>query len=263
MKKMMALLLGVCVTQMAWAQTAQNTEAKAKKTEKVVNQEALEILKKVDAAVKKIQTVQYDSTMKAIGDGAARQPELAGSVIQHGIDTNPFAKFYFDGTVKQAGSSESRRLVAGTDGDMSFLIDFTTKLAHEDIDPAVMGSDGRMVTQAMMQEFTHSRPFSDEINADIIEMLPAESVAGVDCYKIKVKYAGQSQETTWYFGKSDLLPRRADRTRGQGRGSSMIISNLKADPKLAADAYNLKLPEGFTKTDEFAPMRRRPRPVAR
>ena len=264
MKKITALLLSVCATQMAWAQTAQNTDAEAKKTEKIVDKEAQDILKKVDATVKKIQTVQYDSAATGIGSFAARRANVSGKVIQHGIDSNPMAKFYFDGTVTRPGSSESRRLIAGTDGDLSFLVDFSTKMAHEDIDPAVMGSDGRTAGSAFMLEFTHNRPFSDEINADKIEMLGAESVAGVDCYKIRVKYAGQPQESTWYFGKKDFLPRRVDRNYpSQNGGTSIIVSNLKTDPKLGTDAFQLKLPEGFEKTDEFAPMRRPPTPVAR
>lgn len=262
MKKMMTLMLCCCMTQMAVAQA--DGDAAKKEPAKVVNKEAQDILKKVDATIKEIKTVRYDVSAKGTGTSATRVPEISGSMIQHGVDNNPMAKFFFDGTVKRPGSAESRRITGGTDGDLSFLIDYGAKMVYEDIDPAVMGSDGRILQQSVMLEFTHPKPFSDEINAETIEMLDAESVAGVDCFKIKVKYANNAQEATWYFGKKDFLPRRVDRHfPARNGGTTMTITNLEVDPKLDAKAYSVKVPEGFEKTDEFAPMRQPPQPVTR
>lgn len=262
MKKMMVLMLCCCMTGMVMAQT--DAEAAKEEPAKVINKEAQDILKKVDAKIKEIKTVRYDVSAKGTGSNAARFPEITGSVIQHGVDTNPAAKFFWDGTVKRPGSAESRRITGGTDGDLFFLIDYGAKMVYEDIDRAVLGSDGQIFRQSVMQEFTHPRPFSDEINAESIEMLADESVGGVECFKIKVTYANISQEATWYFGKKDLLPRRVDRySPDRNGGSSMTITNLEADPKLDAKVYSVKVPEGFEKTDEFAPMRQPPQPVTR
>jgi len=66
-----------------------------------------------------------------------------------------------------------------------------------------------------------------------------------------------NQEATWYFSKKDFLPRgRIDTFRQEGQpeaGQKKLLKNLKADPNIDEKAFALQLPEGYTKTDDFAP----------
>ncbi len=109
---------------------------------------------------------------------------------------------------------------------------------------------------ALMLEFVHDAPFDDELNGDTIELQGIEKVGDEKCYKIHIVYAGGQGASTWYFSKKDFMPRRHTRhfDLPQGSGSlEIVISNLETNPKVSADLYTLKLPEGYEQIDDFHP----------
>ena len=76
------------------------------------------------------------------------------------------------------------------------------------------------------------------------------------CYVIDVTYRGGISESTWYFSQRDFLPRRVDRIyrRRQARATTeLVVTDLVVDPELKADTLSCTVPEGFEKTDRFAP----------
>ncbi len=108
----------------------------------------------------------------------------------------------------------------------------------------------------MMIEFLFETPFTDEIKGKKQELKGSKEINGVDCYEVHVVYA-TDQIATWCFSKKDFLPRRRvdeGKTRdGRAYRADKTIAKLIADPKLDKDAFKLKLPDGYTKTDDFAP----------
>ena len=145
------------------------------------------------------------------------------------------------------------------DGDLFYVVDHQNKKAYEDIDPAVIGSFGRFLQPMPMIEFLHETPYSDEINGKSRELKGFKEINGVDCYEIHVVYTAENAPPTiWFFGKEDFLPRcRVDEVmveQGPEKFTQKrILANVVADPKLPADVFKLKLPDGYTKTDDFAP----------
>ena len=112
----------------------------------------------------------------------------------------------------------------------------------------------------MMIEFVHATPFNDEINGRSQELKGSVKIGDEDCYEIHVVYAAdRAPQATWAFSKKDFLPRRridafpAALAGGQAGTTIKTITNLVVEPKLDEDAFKLKLPEGYTKTDDFAP----------
>jgi len=247
MKRLMYVILGLCcVSPVAWAQEAEKTAESS---------EAVEILKKVDAAAKKVNAAKYDVTYKGTGEADSKTPAVEGKAVLAGWSKNTVEKFRIDVTMKRPGSSEATELSAGSDGEDYWLIDHTAKTAYEDIDPAVLGRvGGTAMRAALVAEFVHSEPFSDEINGKKQELLGSEKIGDEDCYKIKVVYASGAQEAIWHFAKKDFLPRaRLDSRQGQEGGSQRTITNLVVDPKLDEELFKFKLPEGYKKSDDFAP----------
>ena len=85
-----------------------------------------------------------------------------------------------------------------------------------------------------------------------------EKVGGEDTYHVWVKYGVQNQEADWYFSKKDFLPRRVDRLfpareGAPAGGRSLIVTSVTPAPKFDKDPFKLDLPEGYTKSDDFAP----------
>ena len=218
----------------------------------------VEILKKVDAAAKAVKAVKYDVVTATTGALVGRAGTAEASCIASGFVNNGPEKYFYDAKVTVPSAPEPVRLTGGTDNDMFFVIDHRNKKAYEDIDPAVMGSAASVFRQVAMIEFLHPTPFSDEINGKSQELKGTEKIEGEECYVVHVVYAApQAPQATWYFSKKDFLPRRRvdEYTLPDGAKGTMTrtIKNLVVDPKLDKDTFKLKLPEGYTKTDDFAP----------
>jgi len=217
----------------------------------------VEILKKADAATKQNKAVSYNAAFKGIGANEAQAPNLSGSVFLSGWNNGAPAKYRVDAKVQKPGASETRELIAAFDSDKYVFIDKKTKKVHEDIDSAVMGSNGRDIRGLWMLELIHPDAFADEIKGEKHELKESVKIGTEDCYQVFVKYAQQPQEANWFFSKKDLLPRKVERIfttpTGEKRGVELTITDLNTAPKLEPDPFKPAVPEGFTKTDDFAP----------
>ncbi len=218
----------------------------------------IEILKKADAAAKAVKAVKYKVDFDTTGMMVSLMPKMTVSVVASGFAQGAPKKFTAEAEVTVPGATEPMRISCGTDYDTFYVVHHPTRKAYEDIDPAVLGATGRLLRNAMMIEFLHDRPFDDEINAKSKELKGSKIVGGVDCYEIHVVYgAERAPEVTWYFSKEDFLPRgRVDHyppRRGETGTFQRTITDLVVDPKFEKDAFKLKLPKGYTKTDDFAP----------
>jgi hypothetical protein len=221
----------------------------------------LEILKKVDAAARAVSSFKYKSVAEAPAAFAARfgYQKIEATFIVNGVTNGQPEKFFVDAKITLPGEAGTRRVTAGSDNDMFYIIDHQGKIAYEDIDPAVMGAAGNFLQRAMMIELSHPTPFSDEMNGRSRELRGSETVGGEDCYVVHVVYASeQSPEATWSFSKKNFLPlKRIDAygTPGGGQPATHVktLTDLVVDPKVTDEMFQLKLPEGYTKTDDFAP----------
>lgn len=252
MKRAMTLVAALSFAVGAVAQESANKDTQKK--------DPVEILKKADAATKAVQNVGYKATLSATGPAAARSPSGHGSVLlsQPENPDGALGKYKIEARMQMPNSSEVREITIGGDGEDFFLIDSANKIAYQDMDPAVIGRAGQMALALVMREYSHPTPFSDEINADKAELEAITKIGDVDCYQIRVIYAGGRGEAVWYFSTKDFLPRRLDRIfkqpgNDEGSSTQLVLTELTVDPKLAGDAFKLALPEGFTLSDDFAP----------
>lgn len=264
MKKLLMLMLSFGLVHVVTAQESvrppDGAEAK-KPNDDPKHKEAVEVLKKVDEATKALKVVSYKSSAMGVGWVATRVPKMEAKVVAAGKWENEPGKFRVEAKVTIADSSESREFTAGNTGEEYYLIDPVKKLVYADLDPAVMGGDGRAVQNILMREYNHPTPFTDEVNSEKAEITGSEKVGDQDCYVISVLYRPKL-EAVWYFSKKDFLPRRVDRVQispTDERGfAQLVVTDLVVEPKNAEDAFKLTVPEGFEKTDEFAPLRQRP-----
>ena len=218
----------------------------------------LEILKKVDAAVKDVTVVRYNakSTPGGMAENFVTAAEGEAVVMGWRDDWNLPEKFFVHIKTTKRGTDEPLELSGGGDGDMFFLVDHTTKKGYEDMDPAVMGSSAFTLSSFGMQEFVRENPFEDAMTATLTYE-GTEAVNGEECYKIHVEYERAGQSSTWFFSMEDYLPRRRVQhfTIGtQGEGSLTIeLANLEVNPELDAATFRMKLPEDYEQIDDFAP----------
>ena len=225
----------------------------------------VEILKKVDAAARAVESVKYEAELVGLEAAEPLVGKLRALIIATGTPEEGFVptptKYWVDAKFQPPGSDETMHLAGGTDGETYVLVNHVTKMAYEDMDPAVLGSGARVLAGGMMFELLFKTPFTDEINGVSHKLLGSKVIGGVDCYEIHIVYQGnarsQRPEATWCFGKKDLLPRRrVDKFTLQDGRTGLVqktIMKLEIDPKLEKDTFKPKLPEGYTKSDDFAP----------
>lgn len=218
--------------------------------------EVVEILKKADAAAKAVKGAKYEVKFEGVGDDAAKVPMVEGAWLTVDFSDGRAKKYRIDAKVTAPGSKDVQKVTIGSDGENYYLLDHNAKKAYVDVDPNVIGRVGRALFQATLAELGHPKPFSDEIDGKVKELKGSKTINGEDCHEIFVTYANAPQDAIWWISKKDFLPRaRQDIIkRGETTVSSMkTIAKLEVDPKTAADAFKLVIPEGYEKTDDFAP----------
>lgn len=218
----------------------------------------VKILTKTDAACKAVRAVRYDVTVEILGEKEPKAGKYEATVTMAGYVQGRAEKFAVDATATGPDSKEPRRISGGSDGDKYYVIDHQAKKAYEDMDVQVLGSFGSTLAVNLMIEFVAEKPFTDEINGQSQELKGSKAIGGEDCYVIRVVYAdSRAPAATWLISKKDFLPRgRIDEFTtqdGQELRQAKLLSKLVVDPKLEKDTFALKLPEGYTKTDDFAP----------
>jgi hypothetical protein len=222
----------------------------------VRNPQALEILKGADRAAKAVDSVRYSGSVTSSGAATAFVPAAEGETAAEGWLGFMPKRFLTRVKTTKPGTGEVVELSGGGDGDLYYLIDHAAKKVWVDMDPGVMGNTGRPVAGFGMAEFLHETPFDDELNADTVELLAEQEVGGEPCHQVRVVYAGGQGESIWFFSKNDSLPRRRIRkfeAQGNAGEIQMTVTKLEVNPKFDAAAFAVKVPEGYTKIDDFAP----------
>ena len=218
--------------------------------------EAVEILRRVDAAARAVGGVRYRITSEPGGIATNFVSAAEGSGVMYGWTGQWPERFAMRVKTTRPGSEEPLDFTGGGDGESFFLVDHVSRKAYQDFDPAVLGSGGRALFGVSMAEFVHPTPFSDEIGADTVELQGTEEVGGVECHKIHVVYSGGQGASTWFVSTEDYLPRRRIRhfSSPQGEGTlDMTLTDLEIDPEVGPDTFAMKLPDGYEQVDDFAP----------
>jgi hypothetical protein len=248
MRRAMHVVLALCAI-------SSTTHTAAKEEPELTN--PLHILRKADSAIKAVTMVRYKATYKETGALESGTPAVEGTVVISGWFNNAIQKFRCDAKVRLPGSNEVKSVTVGSDHQAFYLIDRETKKAHVGIGLPVMGRYGGVVRNLLLVEFVHVRPFDDEINGKEKELKGSVKIGNEDCYEVSVVYdTPRHQQATWYFSKKDFLPRGLYRTYSasdDGPGQRWTLTEVEVDPVYLKDPFPLRLPDGYTRTDEPAP----------
>ena len=218
--------------------------------------EARDILSKAAAAMKEVKRVGYRAEYFGTEWVVEYVPKVQGEVVVGQQSKYDIVEFFCRVTIQPHDSEESFEYTAGCDGDSYFIIDPKTRKAHKDIDPAVLGSQGRNLQRAVLQAFAEPEPLKDQMEAEKIELDGSETIDGHDCHKILIE-DGEGPKTALFVSKRDFLPRRIVRTytnpQGEPGSTQLTLMSLVTNPKEPQDPFELHLPDGYTLTDDFAP----------
>lgn len=255
-----AWTLSVCT--LTFAQNAPKPDAaKPDATKKEADlTDAKEILKRAAAAAKAVRVIKYNAVAKGYGADEPKRPTVEGSAMFGGWLGNGPAKYRFEVKSTKPGATESTEYIAGTDGEIVYLVDKAAKMVYADIDPAVLGSNGRVTRSILVGKIVDPDAFKDELAAEKVELKGVVSVEGHDCYQINVDFGSERGEAVWYLSKTDFIPRKTERIfpqdGGQKGGRVVTLSNVVVNPRPPTDdvdPFAVVVPEGFKKTDDFAP----------
>lgn len=216
---------------------------------------AEEVLRRAEAALKGARVVRYAFLREPLSEDE-KGPKAAGTVLLSGYRNMFPEKFRLDATVRKPDVDEPEKLLAGADGDLFYLFDFKAKRVHADIDTAVFGSMQMEFFSYLVTMFVNPDPFEYERRAEKTETRRKVTVGNEECYELYLKFGG-GFDTWYFFSTRDALPRRIEWAfvgpDGRKFGSRLTLSELDLDFHAKPDSFKLSVPEGFTKTDEFAP----------
>ncbi len=220
--------------------------------------DAATILEQADAAARAVQTASYRIHVEGTGAAKARFPSLEATILSSGWLQGLPERFRVEGTVQRPGATAPVEFLAGSDGNVYYLVDHAARVVYEDLESRVMGSYRRAAYTSLVSELHHPEPYSEEIASPVRELQGVTEVDGEACYRVRVVYDSEgSNESIWYFSQKDLLPRRRESrfTMGdEGKGGLVhSIRNLVTEPELDPEVFASILPEGYSKRSTPAP----------
>jgi peroxiredoxin len=137
------------------------------------------------------------------------------------------------------------------DGNATTWIAFRDEEVHIRRTRQAKGSEIQMSTYAtqFLDELRSETPFGAAIGEADLSVLADTSVDGVACDVVKVVKAGTAIEETWFFAKSDHLPRRYVTAIPQMGETTIEITKLKANPELTMADLTIVPPPNFAVID--------------
>lgn len=214
------------------------------------------ILQRVSEALKSTPMVSYRAEYKVVGWATAFVPNMEGPVVVGQQSKYKLQRYSCQLKVQKQGSSEAREFTAGCDGENFFIIDPKSKTAHQDIDPGVIGADGWSIMFIMIPEFGAPDALDKLLKTAKIEIKGTKKVGEEECVEVRIQ-ADDPQDAVWTVSKKDFLPRRITAVFKNGEGvessTALDLHDFKVNPSFAKSPFELVVPEGYKKTDEFAP----------
>lgn len=217
-----------------------------------------EILKRADAATKKLKSIRYKCEHKATGALESRLPPVKGTVVMAG-DKNDvgLAKFRIEARTQVPGSKTPADVTELSDGREFNFVDIETRTVHAAATVEVLGPRGNSALFGVMRELFLPEPFKDELSARKVELKGTEKIGGEECYKIHVIYKEAGSESNWWFSRNDFLPRRVERTMDLGNKqigvSDLTLTDVSVDPKFVDDPFKLLISDDFLRSSDPAP----------
>jgi len=215
-----------------------------------------DVLKKAEAALKQAKVVRYKFVREGLKADAEKSPKITGTVVMSGWYRMFPKRFRLDAVSQQPGATDTEKLTAGSDGDVFYWFDEKSKKVHADMDPGVFGSRAQSLFDLVVGTYANPDPFEYEKKAGKIEYKGTSKVGDEECHEIHFVF-GEHFEANYFFSIKDSLLKKFEWTfaqvPGEWSGSRVVLSEVTLDYRPEGDPFKLTVPEGFTKTDEFAP----------
>ncbi len=244
----------MAISWVAFSALPVTAQEPAKPKEELTDAEA--ILGRTIDAMTKLKAVSYDMEYKVTGWFGKFLPNVRGSVVMGKESQHKVKRFRSTLKVEPLDGSAAVELTAGADGDIHYVVDPQTKTVYADIDPGVYGKNQFGIDLSLVREFGLAKPFEDTLNGGELRLEASSEVGGEDCYALWLKPKSEPG-STWFLSKRDFLPRRVSFSmkdeKGVEGGGELTLSKLVVNPTLPKDAFAVTVPEGYRKTDEFAP----------
>jgi hypothetical protein len=203
------------------------------------------LLREVDAATRAVETARYEGRWYGTGALAGTRPSMEGTVVLEKSERG-FGHYRIEGVSYQPQSGTKTTFVSASDGELLTYLDANEKTMVQ----MAAGGRGFPGTAVYMIEYGHPAPFSDEIDATLVEHEGRTLVHGVVCDVVYVEYAvAGGARARWYFGVEDHLPRKVERLRDvDGVPAAMVleIAGLELGVDTDATVFRPERPDGYT-----------------
>ena len=233
-------------------------------------QTAAEVLKQSSDALIDAGTLRAKLTIHGDGPDMFKSAMPTGEVAllirreagdeENGIDPSWTTRITGQTTTGNATEKDPIKVdIVATDKLLRWLDHGQKKLFESTPDRALTTrSTGYSAARSLiLTEILTSRPFSEELDAEELELLEPAEVHGVACDIVQVTYAPTTARSTRAathniakiaISKSDHLPRRIERVSGSGAFTMSIIlelTDLKPHAEITDQDLEIKLPEGY------------------
>ncbi|MFH1746256.1 MAG: redoxin domain-containing protein [Planctomycetota bacterium] len=207
--------------------------------------DAVEVLKKAQAAAGKLQAISYEAELDVTGALTRILSPQSGQVTLARSD-GMIVRARIDGKKADAG-----RFELASDGDSVDVIDHDKKQHYQaqgrEAYSLLLRSGGLLLGDVLAP-----KPFAQDADNSGAKYVGLEKIFDVECHVIEVPFSSGKGQARWFFSTSDYLPRRVIRIMPTPEGDasqSLTLKSLNPSPELSDGMFKLAVPSGYESND--------------
>ncbi len=212
--------------------------------------DAVDRLMKSAQAIKDAKSLSYDIHVTMTG--------FISTDVKGAVEMRRRATGSWD--VRREGKATMSGMGAAQGTDVNFLVvSNPSTVMWIDMDKqkvveryARQARDQRVTTAetAWISAINENEPYSKDLAAPTSKVEGEITLDGVKCDIVFVDDGDNREQRRWFLGQEDRLPRKLEATLSGQAGMSMVrtyvVTNLKVNPTLADERFDIVTPEGFT-----------------
>lgn len=206
------------------------------------------ILAQAQTAARAVTAIQYEARTQIEGPLAPRVPKVTGTVLLAANPGGQAPRVRADVHVDR-GPLGTANVQLVCDGKHVVLVDHGRRVyARRDLPEGGSLLSTTEPGLIVIHEFVLEEPFKYYAKSLKLTYVGEETVEGTPCQVVQVGRPEGGNPTQWFFAKSDHLPRRLRHTVNSPAGQTVLtitLKNLRVQPPLAANTFELDVPEGF------------------
>ena len=203
-----------------------------------------QLLVEMRDALREVETVRYQMSLRGTGDRAADTDARDGKVTLRRLDLSGGRYLARLETQIERADGSTDQIVGGRSEEQVVLLRASDRLARKSSIYEAGSSLLAWMDSSFLYVVYDPESLRDEIEAETVLWEGGDEVAGEPCDLVRVAWADEEEDARWCIGE-DRLPRRLEWISSSG-STVLEAFELEVDPEVSTTLFSPPIPEDYT-----------------